>query len=56
MNNSLDELRIIAAQAYIGWLKGDDVVTPMNRLKKELESQGVNIDLMSRIYDDMKRN
>lgn len=56
MDTSLEELRIIATQAYIGWLKGDDVVRPMNRLKAELEAQGINIDVISRVYDDMKRN
>lgn len=56
MSKSLEELRDVAVQAYIGWLKGDDVVTPMRRLKSELESQGINIDVISRVYDNTKRN
>jgi hypothetical protein len=51
----MENLKIKATLAYLGWLKGDDVVSPMNELKRELERQGVDIKVISQVYDQLRR-
>lgn len=52
LNKRNETLQAVALNAYIGWVKGDDVITPMIRLRKELESQGFNIEAYLKSYDE----
>jgi len=54
MDNKLDKLQKAALEAYIGWLKGDDVISPMVRLRRELHEQGLNVDSACKEYDEKK--
>lgn len=53
--SALEELQVAALNAYIGWVKGDDVIAPMIKLRKELKSQGFNIEAYTKLYDEKKR-
>jgi hypothetical protein len=55
MQKELEDLKIKATLAYIGWLKGDDVVTPMNELRAELQRQGVDIKVITKVYEQLRR-
>ena len=49
MKKELEELKELAALAYMNWLKSEDVVGSMIKLRKELVRQGVDV---SAVYDE----
>ncbi|WP_158512805.1 hypothetical protein [Priestia filamentosa] len=56
MEKELKELKELAALAYMNWLKSEDVVGSMIKLRKELVRQGVDVSAVYEEYCMKEKN